>query len=118
MHNKNNLSGGKRVSRYLLHIRTNLHGLLRNLLAQARRAKEVLRSSYGGSVKQAPSCGDDQGRQFLSWPDSYYFVGTEQLYRTICEAFQKQGMEYKGRYYRTASDNGQRILASLKTVSR
>ena len=110
---------GKRVYRYFVylrhHIRHVLQGILGNHGEEVGRAGEEVSGAHGGTVGPDAPRGADKSRLLLSWPDRYYLVGTPELYNTVREAFKRQGLEYDGAYFRTASDNGQRVLGDLKT---
>jgi hypothetical protein len=108
---------GERVYRYYKHIRSNLSGVLENLLC---KAKACPARSGGGPTRclTAAVCRHDQpippreqhkGSIQSIGADFYYFVGNLELYNTIREAFRRQGLEYEGTYDRTAGDRLQRI---------
>jgi hypothetical protein len=112
-------NSGKRVYRYFIYLRNNIRGVLQSIFRsdgkEAGRAEKAIGGENGGTIGPDAPRGADQSRILLSWPDRYYLVGTPELYNTVREAFKRQGLEYDGAYFRTASDNGQRVFGDLKT---
>lgn len=112
-------NSGKRVYRYFVYLRHHIRSVLQGVLGahgeEVSRTGKAIPGTHGGAVGQDAPRGADKSRILLSWPDRYYLVGTPELYNTVREAFKRQGLEYDGAYFRTSSDNGERVFRDLKT---
>lgn len=56
----------------------------------------------GGSNIQAESQRDNSERRNIFGSDRVDFIGNFEVYQLIREAFERQGLEYRASYYRTA----------------